>query len=114
MTGTSTHPRPRTTGPERLFVLGGPAAAALWTAAAHAFGAGGELIAPVWLAALAWTVLASLAGALRRGVRDRDWSAFRRCELPDGRDDLIDWSTNSGAYVDMAVAEARERLMRGD
>ena len=114
MTRTSTHSRPRATGAERLFVLGGFAAAALWTAASLASGAGTEAIGPLWMAAVAWTVLASLAGALHRGFRHRDWSAFRSYELPDGRDERIDWATQTGQYAWMPIAEEHERLMRGD
>ena len=57
---------------------------------------------------------ASLAVALRRGVRDRDWSAFRRYELPDGRDERMDWATGTGSYAFLEIAEQHERLMRSD
>jgi len=114
MTRTSTHSRPRATGAERLFVLGGIALASLYTAASLASGAGTEAIGPLWMAAVAWTVLASLAGALHRGFRHRDWSAFRSYELPDGRDERIDWATQTGQYAWMPIAEEHERLMRGD
>ena len=103
----------RPTARERAVVLGGFALAAVWTGVCAVAGIGPEAVGAVWLAALGWAVLSSLACALRRGFRDRDWSAFRRCGLP-GNDDTLDWSTKSGAYVDMAVAEEHERLMRGD
>lgn len=110
-------PRPRTpSGPtpsERAFVLGGLAAAALCTALAAAMGGGLEAVAFIWMAAGAWAFVSSLALALRRGLRDRDWSPFRRTRLPDDTE-LIDWSTQSGRYLDMALAEDNERLMRGD
>ena len=54
-----------------------------------------------------------LAGALRRGIRARDWSAFRRYRL-SGNGDLVSWSTKTGAYAYLRVAEEHERLMRGD
>ena len=115
MTRTSTDStRPRTTWRLRAFVLGGFALAALYTAASLAFGAGAEAIGPLWMAAIAWTVPASLAGGLRRGFRHRDWSAFRGYELPDGRDERIDWATQTGQYAYMPIAEEHERLMRGD
>ena len=114
MTHTSRDPdAARPTRRERAIVLGGFAVAALWTAVSAAFGAGMETAVMLWLAAFGWAALASLACALRRGLRDGDWSAFRRCELPENNDTL-DWSLKSGAYVDMAVAEEHERLMRGD
>ena len=95
-------------------MLGGFALAALCTAWSIAAGAGIETVAAAWLAAGAWAFLSSLALALRRGLRDRDWSAFRRCELPDGRDDRIDWSTRTGRYAYMRIADEHERLMRRD
>ena len=114
MSGTSTDSRSRTTWRERIFVLAGLMLAALYTAASLALGAGAEAIGPLWMAAIAWTVPASLAGALRRGFRRGDWSAFRCYELPDGRDERIDWATQTGQYAYMPIAEEHERLMRGD
>ena len=118
MTGTISGPgpapkAPRTTWTERALVLGGFALAALVTAWSAATGAGLETVAAAWLAAGAWAFVSSLALAIRRGIRDRDWSPFRRSELPDDGE-LIDWSTQSGRYLDMAIAEQHERLMRGD
>ena len=114
MTRTSQIPdAARPTRRERAIVLGGFAAAALGTPLSLATGAGIETVAAAWLAAVGWAVVTSLACALRRGFRDGDWSAFRRCELPENND-ALDWSLKSGAYVDMAIAEEHERLMRGD
>ena len=103
----------RTTWRERALVLGGFALAGLCTAWSAATGAGIEMVAAAWLAAGAWAFLSSLALALRRGIRDRNWSAFHRHELPDNRD-AVDWSTKTGAYAYMRIAEENERLMRGD
>ena len=114
MTRTSTDSRLPTTWRERLFVLGGLALAALCSAAALFFDAGTDLLGPLWIGAIAWTVLASLAGALRRGFRHRDWSAFRSYELPDGRDERIDWATRTGRYAHLRIQEEHERLMRSD
>ena len=118
MTGTFNDPplprdASRATSAERAIVLGGFALAALATAWSAATGAGIEPIAAAWLAAAAWAAVSSLALALRRGLRDRDWSAFGRHKLPEDTE-LIDWSTKSGSWLDMAVAEENERLMRGD
>lgn len=99
MTGTSTNSDGRHGMGARLFVLGGLRVAALGTAAALALGTGTEYIALLWAAALAWTALASLAGALRQGLRHRDWSAFRRHELPDGCDEALDMDTRTGSYA---------------
>ena len=106
--------RPRTTGAERAFVLGGFAVAALWTGGTLALDTGLDSIGALWLVAILWTVPASLAVALRRGFRDRDWSAFRRYELPDGRDERMDWATGTGSYAWQEIAEEHERLMRSD
>ena len=114
MTGTFERPDARpVTVAERLLVLGGFALAAVWTGVSAAAGTGLETSGALWLAAVFWAVLSSLALALRRGLRDGDWSAFRRSERPDDTDTL-DWSLKSGAYVDMEIAEQHERLMRGD
>ena len=115
MTGPSATPAPAApTRTERAVVLGGFALAALYTAVSAALGFGMETVGAAWLAAILWTVFASLACALRRGIRDRDWSAFRRYTLPDGRDERIDAATQSGQYAFLDVAEEHERLMRGD
>ena len=98
---------------ERALVLAGFAAAALCTAWSAATGADIETVAAAWLAAAAWAFVLSLALALRRGFRRRDWSAFGRYGMPNDTE-LIDWSTKSGSWLDMAVAEENERLMRGD
>ena len=104
----------RSTAAERVFVLAAPAAALLATGAALAAGAGSEHLPSLWLAALAWTVLASLAGALRRGLVHRDWSACRRAPISDGRDDRIDWVSKTGAYAYLRVTEEHEELARED
>ena len=114
---TRTSPAPpranRPTTAERAVVLGSFSVAALATAPAFLLGGDLEVVAALWLAAAVWAFIASLALALRRGFRDGDWRAFRRCQLPDDNDTL-DWSLQSGAYVDMEIAEQHERLMRGD
>ena len=113
MTRTSTA-RQRHSRRERVIVLGGFAAAALYTPVAAILGTGMETVGPLWLAAVLWTVPASLALALRRGFVHRDWSAFGDYELPDGGEENFDWDTRSGEYAWMRVAEEHERPMRGD
>ncbi len=98
----------RPTWRERIFVLGGFAVAALWTAVSALFGTGMEAVIALWLAALAWAVLSSLALALRRGIRDGGWSAFRRRRSRD-RGDLVDWSTRTGRYTYLRHREDRIR-----
>lgn len=103
---SGTRPRPTTWG-ERLFVLGGLGLAALATAAALALDTDTGLLAPLWLAALVWTVLASLACALRRGIVHRDWSAFGRHEFPED-DGGLDMDTRTGIYAYLRDWEERE------
>ena len=98
----------RPTWRERAVVLGGFALAALWTALSAAAGSGIETAAAAWLAALAWAVLSSLALALRRGIREGDWSAFRRRRSRDNSD-LVDWSTRTGRYTYLRHREDRIR-----
>ena len=98
---------------ERAIVLGGFAVAALWTAASLLLDTGTESSGAAWMAAVAWAAVSSFALALRRGFRRRDWSAFRRYRL-SGNGDLVSWSTKTGAYAYLRVAEDHERLMRGD
>ena len=114
MTRTSRSPDvARPSRSERAVVLGGFALAALATAPAMLLGGGLEAVAALWLAAVVWAFIASLALALRRGFRDGDWSAFRRSGLP-GDNDTLDWSLKSASYAYMRIAEENERLMRGD
>ena len=103
----------RSTRGERAIVLGGLAIAAPWTAASLTLDTGMETVGAAWTIAIAWTVVSSLGLALRRGLRRRDWSAFRRHRLP-GNGDVLDWSTRTGSYAYMRVAEEHERLMRQD
>ena len=111
MTGTSQTPR-RTTWRERLFVLGGLALAALCTAASPVLGTGAEFVGLAWMGAIAWTVLGSLAAALWRGFRHRDWSAFRGYEFPEDREEEIDWSTRTGTYS--WLGDMEDRLLHDD
>ncbi len=104
---------PRNTWRERLFVLGGLALAALYTAVSLAAGSGTEAIGPLWMAAIAWAAAAAVAAALWQGFRHRDWSAFRRRRLGDGSGEDFDWGTKTGRYAYLRIADEHERLMRG-
>ena len=72
--------RTRTTWRERAFVLGGIAVAGGMTALGMPIGAGEEILAPVWLGAIGWTVLAAFAHGLWRGVRFGEWAADREAD----------------------------------
>ncbi len=114
MTRTSQNPdAARPCWRERAFVLGGFTVAALATAPAFLLGGDLEVVAALWLAAAVWAFVASLALALRRGIRNGDWSAFRRRGMTDNAE-LADWDTQTGEYAWMSVAQEHERLMRGD
>ena len=88
-------------------MLGGPAVAVLCTTASSVFGTGAEFAGFAWIAAVAWTVLASLLAALWRGFRHRDWSAFRDCELPED-DEGLDMDTRTGGYSYLRDWEERD------
>ena len=104
--------RTRYTWREYAFVFAGIAAAAAVTAISLALGAGLARVGPVWAAAVGWSVLASVANVLWRGIRRGDWSAFREYESPELNRGAIDWSTRTGAYAYMRIAEENARLMR--
>ena len=104
--------RTRYTWREYAFLFAGIGVAAAGTAVSLALGAGLEPVGLVWLGALAWSVLATITHALWRGFRHGDWSAFREYEPPELNRDAIDWSTRTGAYAYMRIAEENERLMR--
>ena len=93
---------------ERIVVLAGFAPAVLCTLLRPILDIGGDVAADLWICAALWAVFASAVLAFRRGR-----SAFRAWSLPDN-DELVDWTTQTGAYAYMSVAEEHERLMRGD
>ena len=112
------HGGPRRSGwRERAFVLGGLALAAPVTAVLLVLGADGGAVGFVWLVAVAWTALASLAAALRSGFLHGDWSAFRggrgpRQECPpDTRAEGFDWNTRTGSFAHLRICDDRERLL---
>ena len=111
--GSSRDARPRRSGwRERAFVLGGLGLAAPLTAVLVVLGAGGGAVGFVWLVAVAWTALASLAAALRSGFLHRDWSAFRGDgDVPDTRAEGFDWNTRTGSFAYMRIRDDRERLL---
>ena len=79
---------------ERFLVLGPPGIAF----AATVWGIGEAVLAPLWLAAIAWTVLASFALALVAGLRRGDWSAFLAHEHEGDREEELDLDTRTGGY----------------
>ena len=109
--GFSRDSRPRrSTWRERAFVLAALALAVPVTSAAPVLGLEDHAVGLVWAAALAWTVAASLAAALRSGIAHGDWSAFARGPRRDGRAERFDWDTRSGVWAWRRVADRRRRL----
>jgi len=97
----------RTTWRVRAVVLGGLALAAVYSVAALALDAATERIGPLWMAAIAWTLGASLAGVLWRGFRRRDWSAFSGYELPEDDGDMDEFISRTGRYSSLGEMEDR-------
>ena len=106
-------PRRKFSPAEHAFVLGGLGLAAAATAVALVLGQGLGFLGPLCMAAIAWTVLAQIAHALWRGFRHRDWSCFGAYVPPVDRDSF-DWSTRTGTYAYLRIAEEHERLMGDD
>ena len=102
----------RATWRARTLVLGGLAFAAVYTVAALALDAGAEHIGPLWMAAIAWTFVSSLAGALWRGFRHHDWSAFSRYELPEDDGEIHEWVLRTGRYS--SLRDMEEELLHDD
>ncbi len=102
----------RPTWRARAFVLGGLALVAVYTATALGLSAGAEHISPLWMAAIAWTLVASLAGALWRGFRHRDWSAFSGYELPETDGEVDEWALRTGRYS--WLREMEDALLHDD
>ena len=86
-------------GGARTFVLAGPVLALHFTVFSLATGTGIGLLVAVWFGAALWSFLTALVLVLWRGFHGRDWSAFSRHELPEGRGERFDWSTRTGRYA---------------
>ena len=86
--------RTRYAWPEYAFVFAGVAFAAGATALGGPVGAGEEILAPIWLAALGWTVLASVAHRIWRGVRFGEWLPDRAHERRRGDELSYRWRTD--------------------
>ncbi len=105
-------PARRTTWRARAFVLGPLAFAVVYTAAALALDAGAEHIGPLWMAAIAWTFAASLAGALWRGFRHHDWSAFSDYERPEDAGEMDEWLSRTGRHS--SLRDTEDQLLHDD
>lgn len=83
----------------RVIVLAGPAIALILTLCVLASGYGASLLSAAWFLAVLWSFLTALTGALWRGIRHHDWSAFTCCALPERNADRFEWETRSGRYA---------------
>lgn len=92
-------------------VLSGFAAALAGTPVLAVLGAGTDAIALIWIAAVGWTVAASLVQALGDGIRHGDGSAFACGEIPRNDEDL-DFSMKSGRYAHLRIRATHEALLR--
>ena len=104
------NPPPRRSRRERVLVLGPLGLAGT----AASCGVAGEILAPLCLAALAWTLLASLGLALLAGLRRGDWSAFRDCDREEDREEEMDLDLRVGAWAFMREREHRFLLDHSD
>ena len=104
--------RPAAAWRARAFVLGGFAFAAAYTTATLALDAGVEHIGPLWMAAIAWTFAASLAGALWRGFHRHDWSVFHAYELPQDDGESHEFTFKTGCYS--SLREMEDELLLHD
>ena len=116
----SSEPLPASSTPrERAFVLGGLALAPLVTAVLLVLDIDRAAIGLVWLIAVAWTAVASIAAAIRSAIVHRGRSAFdgrarRHDPFPDTRAEGFDWNTRTGRFAYMRIDEDRERLLEDD
>ena len=92
----------------RLLVLAGLGLALLATILSLAAGMGLRPLGAVWACASLWSLLTTLFCVLWRGFRRGDWTAFRRYELPDGREEDFEWSSRTGRYAWRRELEEQE------
>ena len=93
------------------WILAAPLSALAATFVLALSGAAPEWVGAVWLAAVLWTVAASLVLALWAGFRQGDWSAFTCDGMPHGNDDH-DYATRSGGFAHLRIRAAHEALTR--
>ncbi len=96
---------------DAAWILAAPTLALAATFVPALSGAGPGWIGAAWLAAVLWTVAASLVRALAAGFRHGDWSAFTCDGLPHGDGDH-DYATRSGAFAHLRVRAGHEALAR--
>ena len=75
-------------------MFGGVAVAGAASGIGVPIGAGEEVLVPVWLGAIGWTVIATIAHGLWRGVRFGEWSGDRDHERRRGDELSFRWRTD--------------------
>lgn len=115
----SNSPSPATRGASTRgawWILCAPALALAATLVLFVAGAPGDRIGALWLAAVLWTIAASLVQAVWAGLRHGDWSAFACANPPCPalqRDDPDrDFATRSGRYLHLRIRDQHESLLR--
>ena len=105
----------KSTDPKRprsaAWILAAPVLALAATFVLALAGAGADWIGAVWLAAVLWTIAASLVQALWAGLRHGDWAAFTCDGLPHNDCDH-DFATRTGTYAHLRIRAANEALTR--
>ena len=81
-----------------VIILAGPLLALPYSLITLTGGRGVRFICAAWLLAAIWVFLTALSGALWRGIRHHDWSAFSSYALAERNDDRFDWETRTGRY----------------
>ena len=104
MTRNPTFAKPRRRSWRQFALVLGPMAAPVL---ATVLGAGAAVCAPLWLGAIAWTVLASFALALPAALRRGDASAFTAYRHKPDRQDAFDLDTRTGACSWMRERDER-------
>ena len=103
--------RDRCVARQAFFVLAAPAVALALTPLLWWLRVSGEVVAFLWLLAIACTVIASLVQAVMQGIRHGDGAAFDEGH-DAGRDEDFDFSTRSGEFAWLRVRTEHEALLR--
>ena len=103
--------RDRCVARQAFFVLAAPAVALALTPLLWWLRVSGEVVAFLWLLAIACTVIASLIQAITQGILQGDRASFDDGH-DDGRDEDFDHFTKSGTFAYKRIQADHEALMR--
>lgn len=96
---------------QALFVLAAPAVALALTPLLWWLRVSGEVVAFVWLLAIACTVIASFVQAIMQGFRQGDEAPFDDGHGA-GRDEDFDYFTRTGEFAWLRIQADHEALLR--